>query len=216
MSGTVLVQAMQGLHHMMIGHHQYGQPLSSSTKGDVREDFIKDFLSKALPSHYRFGGGDIVDSTGQKTGEVDIVIENPFTPSFPLTKNDRLYVAEGVAAVIEVKSDIKRDFKDVLKKASEIKLLNRKISVIISSGQVNLQKIPFYAVGYFGFRQLEELKQKMIQSKDIDGIFIVNLPMFFKKDSIWSYGVVSLFDFLFDLNEQITRVLYQHINYYKL
>ena len=35
--------------------------MSSASKGSERESFVDDFLSKAMPTHFRFGSGDTSD-----------------------------------------------------------------------------------------------------------------------------------------------------------
>ena len=52
------------------------------------------------------GTGDATDAGGNRSGQLDVVVEYPFAPSLPLgVGTTRLYLAEGVAAVVEVKSD---------------------------------------------------------------------------------------------------------------
>jgi hypothetical protein len=63
-----------------------------------------------LPPIYRFGTGVITDVGGNLTGQVDIVMEFPLTASFPMPAGkQRLYLAESVAAVIEVKSNLSQE-----------------------------------------------------------------------------------------------------------
>ena len=52
--------------------------------------------AKGLPPIYRFGTGDATDSTGNKSGQLDVVVEYPFSPSLPVvgTGQSRLYLAE--------------------------------------------------------------------------------------------------------------------------
>ncbi len=79
--------------------------MSDSSKGSEREHFIDLFLKEVFPPSYRFGTGDALDSAGNKSGQLDVVVELTFFPSLPaLGGGSRLYLAEGVAAVIEVKS----------------------------------------------------------------------------------------------------------------
>lgn len=91
-----------------MGAHQAGGSMRSASKGNEREAFINAFLSEILPPQFRFGSGDITDQSANRSGQLDIVIEFPFVPSIPIVagKSPRLYLAEGVLAVIEVKSDI--------------------------------------------------------------------------------------------------------------
>ena len=98
-------QRLSGLQTILNGIHQSSVGLSSATIGGERAAFIDQFLSKVLPPIYRFGSGDVTDSSGAKSGQLDVVVEYPFAPSLPTVGSgqSRLYLAESAAAVIEVK-----------------------------------------------------------------------------------------------------------------
>jgi hypothetical protein len=73
--------------------------------GGERETLLDKYLQEVLPPLYRFGRGAITDREGRLSGALDLVMELPFAPNFPIPAADqRLYLAESVAAVIEVKS----------------------------------------------------------------------------------------------------------------
>lgn len=76
---------------------------------------------------YRFGSGDATDRQGNRSGQLDVVVEYPFLPSLPAVGNSkvRLYLAEGVAAVIEVKSDLAGQWSEVESTARQLKPLRR-------------------------------------------------------------------------------------------
>lgn len=106
-----------------------GSDLSSAAKGNEREQFVQTVLNNAFPPHYRFSSGDIVDSYGKKSGQVDIVLEQPRSYSFPLLSGGpRLYLAESVAAVIEVKSDLSNQWNEVIATANKLAEIKRKFS----------------------------------------------------------------------------------------
>ena len=93
-----IVKRLAGIQGQLISAHAGGGELSSATKGNEREQFIDLFLSQVFPPIYRFGTGDIIDSNGNKSGQLDVVIEYPFVPSLPLVGGKpRLYLAEGVS-----------------------------------------------------------------------------------------------------------------------
>jgi hypothetical protein len=107
MPNAHLVERLTAVQDALLALHRGGGPLSSSSKGREREHFIGEFLRKVLPPVHRFGSGDIIDSAGQKSGQADIVVEHPLLPSLPHPGGKvRMYLAESVAAVIEVKSDL--------------------------------------------------------------------------------------------------------------
>ncbi|VVM99823.1 hypothetical protein PS659_03297 [Pseudomonas fluorescens] len=110
---------------MMAGFDGSGE-LSSASKGHERELFVNTFLSQIFPPNYRFGCGDLIDGHTEKSGQVDIVIEYPNFMSFPyLMGGPRLYLAEGVAATIEVKSNLPNQWEEALATAKKVKKLKR-------------------------------------------------------------------------------------------
>jgi hypothetical protein len=82
--------------------------LANASKDYEREIFVQALLKDLFPPQFRLGTGTIIDSKGTPSGQIDIAIELPNVPSFPIPPGvARIYLAEGVAAVIEVKSDLK-------------------------------------------------------------------------------------------------------------
>jgi hypothetical protein len=105
-----------------------GDVMSSATKGTERELFVRSFLAQVFAPMHRFGTGDITDAYQERSGQVDIVVPFPETAlSFPLyPEGPRLFLAEGVAAVIEVKSDVANQWGEVLSTAEHVKKLRRR------------------------------------------------------------------------------------------
>ena len=98
-----------------------GGQMSSASKGAEREIFVKNVLQQVFPPHFRFSSGDIVDSNGNQSGQVDIVLEQPRGYSFPLASvGPRLFLAENVAAVIEVKSNLCNQWDEVVATAEKL------------------------------------------------------------------------------------------------
>ena len=107
MPNTHVSQRLAGIHSQLMAAHQASIPMSNVTKGAERESFISQFLSKVLPPVYRFGTGDATDIDGNRSGQLDVVVEYPFGPTLPAVHGEtRLYLAESIAAVIEVKSSL--------------------------------------------------------------------------------------------------------------
>lgn len=76
---------------------------SSSNKGKTRELFCSDFLSRVLPPKLSIRSGEIWDSFGNKTGQLDIIIIRDDIPALDFG-GKCVYLAESVFGVIEVKS----------------------------------------------------------------------------------------------------------------
>src|SRR5690242_12312013 len=102
--------------------------MSSASKGEERASFIDSFLANVLPPIYRFGSGDCTDTSGHRSGQLDVVVEYPFAPSPPSVAGSsptRLYLAESVAAVIEVKSNIAAQWRQAAETAAKLAPLRR-------------------------------------------------------------------------------------------
>jgi hypothetical protein len=178
-----LLERLAAVQDALLAIHRGGGPMSSSTKGREREHFIHKFLEQVLPPLHRFGAGDITDSAGHRTGQCDIVIEHPLLPSLPqVGGEERLYLAEGVAAVIEVKSDLASQWDDVMKTAGEIKKLARPLrrdfdpSLPLGLGYPDT--IPVFAVGYKGWSQLKTLQERLENQWLVNGILIIDGGLF--------------------------------------
>lgn len=118
---------LNGLHQGLIAGYEAGLGMSSATKGTERELFVKSFLSQVFPPHYRFASGEITDTNGERSGQVDIVVESPFLFSFPAhADGPRLFFAESVAAIIEVKSDLKKQWGQIRKQVEEARKVKRR------------------------------------------------------------------------------------------
>jgi hypothetical protein len=166
-----------------------GIGMTSNDKGTERELFINRFLAEMLPPPYRLGSGEATDREGNITGQLDIVLEFPFLPSIPVfgTSQPRLYLADAVASVIEVKSDLAKEWKDVVKTCSTVKTLKRSpgtyqkatMDGMINSGMppfTSKERIPFVAVGYKGWHS-QGLRQRTMQERlresCVDAILII-------------------------------------------
>jgi hypothetical protein len=174
-----ILQRITGIQTQLIGFHSGGANMSSATKGAEREDFVNKFLAEIMPPPFRFGDGDITDQNGGKSGQVEIVVEYPFLPSLPMIGGkSRLYLAEGVAAVIEVKSNLSSQWEEVDKTARLVKTLERKFGATFSMGTGTPQpRIPFFAVGYMGWDKMDTLSLKL-KNTDIDGILVIEGGLF--------------------------------------
>src|SRR2546423_1122598 len=105
---THLINRLQAIQQSLMAQHAGGHHLPNALIGSERETFLREFLQKVFPAHHRFATGAITDSDNRLSGQVDIAVEYPFLPSFPMPgpSHERLLLAESVAAVVEVKSDL--------------------------------------------------------------------------------------------------------------
>lgn len=120
---------LMGLLSQLWSSYQASAPMSAASKGFERELFVSGLLGQVFPNHYRFASGDVVDRQGQSSGQVDIVLEYPSGFSFPVYPDGpRLFLAESVACIIEVKSDLTSQWDQVLKKESKVADLRRRFT----------------------------------------------------------------------------------------
>lgn len=153
--------------------------LSSASKGRERELFVTDFLKRAFPPIYRLGSGEVTDTGGAKTGQLDVVVESPLYPCLSGVHSDdqpRLYLAEGVAAVIEVKSNLADQWKQVEKTGEKVRSIKREFggSAVLGAGRQPSETMPFFAVGYTGWNSVEAIQKKVHDSKAITGLLILH------------------------------------------
>lgn len=160
MINQYLLQRLTAIQQVLLAHRSGSINLPSAVAGAERETFLREFLEKVFPSHRRFSSGAITDMAGNISGQVDIAIEFGFSPSFPMPNaNQRLLLAESVAAVIEVKSDLSSQWAEVARTTAAVKLLRRDLKAITMVGDsVPSQYIPVIAVGYTGHSTLDGLR----------------------------------------------------------
>lgn len=111
-------------------------------KGDSLENAWIDWLRKYLPNRYSVDKAIIIDSNGNTSHQIDVVIyDNWFTP-FIFSQNGFHYIpAEGVYAVFEVKPDVskesdgKTNIEYAAEKIESVRKLKRTTTSIISVGQ---------------------------------------------------------------------------------
>ncbi|MGV8815961.1 MAG: DUF6602 domain-containing protein [Gelidibacter sp.] len=112
------------------------------SKGDSLENAWIEWLQKYLPNRYSVDKAIIIDSKGNTSHQIDIVIyDNWFTP-FIFSQNGFHYIpAEGVYAVFEVKPDISASSEGInniqyaAEKIESVRKLKRTTTSIISVGQ---------------------------------------------------------------------------------
>lgn len=162
---------LKGIQDVLMSHHRATRLLPHSAKGDEREVLVRELLEKVFPSPYRFGTGAVIDFRGRVSGQLDVIVEWPFFVSFPApVGTSRLYLAESTAFVIEVKSDLRSQWKEVERTARKLRPIVRSWQAHIawSAADTNLkvfgptkERIAFIAVGFTGYETAEKLRKKL-------------------------------------------------------
>lgn len=173
-----IIQRLAGIQQILLGVHQASGAMSNATSGAERAAFIDQFLSQAFPSPFRFGTGDATDVAGQRSGQLDVVVEFPFMPSLPLTASSRLYLAESVAAVVEVKSNASAQWAQATHTATQLAPLRRAFGAQMIMGAPPTPEIPLFVAAYKGWNQLSTVAQKLTATTHIDGILVIDPGIF--------------------------------------
>lgn len=113
-----------------------------SSKGDSLENVWIEWLRKYLPSRYCVDKAMVIDSEGNLSDQLDLVIYDQHHTPFVFTQNGISYIpAEGVYAVFEVKPELKgtvgKDnfFQYAGKKIESVRRLKRTTVDIINAGR---------------------------------------------------------------------------------
>lgn len=104
-----------------------GNNKTPSMVGHAREVSVRERLEQVLPVGIGVGSGFVIDSYGETSKQMDIVLfEKAFCPRFSYSEEATYYPCEGVIAVGEIKSTIgKEELKDIFEKIESAKLLKR-------------------------------------------------------------------------------------------
>lgn len=105
------------------------------SKGDSLENVWIEWLRKYLPSRYCVDKAIVIDSNGELSHQIDLVIyDQQYTP-FVFTQNGIIYIpAEGVYAVFEVKPEINGNIEYAGEKIESVRRLKRTSVDIINAG----------------------------------------------------------------------------------
>lgn len=221
-----LESRFKGMHSALVSYYEAGKFLPSASKGFEREVFVREFLASVLPPSYRFGTGAVIDSYNTSTGQIDIILELPLVPSFPIGPSDvRLYLAEGVGAAIEVKSDIRRSvWPKILDTTKKIKAIQQNPRFQEGKRRYLLDKvtgrIPVMVVGFKGYSSLKSLKERFERtpSDSRPDLVLTVDPLYLVTEDIAEEGASALFSFsvlLTDCCTSVTAILPPYHRYFR-
>lgn len=201
-----LLHKLEGIHHSLMRAHADSANYAPSITGAEREIVNKQLLSLIIPPSYRVGTGTIIDQHKDESGQVDIVIEQPFSLSFPVSSDsNRLYLAPSVCAAFEVKSDLSKQGDEGMEKIKKIKELHR---IPVKAGEhYNYDdiSIPSFLIGFKGpdsEEGIDKIYGKFSDRLIPNGILCIESGIFYgremsSKDWLIASGkAASLFAFL--------------------
>jgi hypothetical protein len=139
---------LENIHSRLMEVHRDTKNFPTSISGAERETVHRELLSLVLPVGHRIGTGCIVDSEGGETDQIDAVIEDVFSLSFPVVGNaHRLYLADSVAMAFEIKSNLGRQGEKALEQCYRIRSLKRSGR---NDGEGYLDPIPTFIIAFQG------------------------------------------------------------------
>lgn len=205
---------------VLLAAAQPSDPASAHAKGLVREAFVQLYLRRVLPVSLRISSGDVIDALGHCTGHCDLVIESRFAPTVPnpVGTDDTLHLSEGVACVIEVKSSLHLQWDEVVKKAEQVRKLERSITGAAVGGQVDYSRVPMYVVAYHGW-QTQQRVRECVDAGTVDGVLVLQPAYFYGKMTqhpsakdwatrhTWEHaGPAALWEFAWALFHEVSSV----------
>ncbi|MBO7571569.1 MAG: Mov34/MPN/PAD-1 family protein [Bacteroidales bacterium] len=108
----------------------------AGSKGDATEQHWIDFLRTYLPDRYKVDKAIIIDSTGNVSWQMDIVIYDGLYTPFIFNQDGFKYVpAESVYAVFEVKQDVKGNLEYAAQHVESVRKLQRTSIDMVNSGK---------------------------------------------------------------------------------
>jgi hypothetical protein len=204
-----LATRLKAIQETLMAQHRGGRGLPNAVIGGERETFLREFLQKVFPAHRRFATGAITDSEHRISGQVDIAIEYGFIPSFPMPgSEERLLLAESVALVLEVKSDLSGQWGQVAETVRRIKPLRRSLNPIMTFGNLPPSSIPCVAIAYTGHTTLEGLKNRIATTPEAerpDAALVIESGCFVGF-GIEASGPLGLYALCLAINDELSRL----------
>ena len=106
------------------------------SKGDATEQRWIDFLRTYLPDRYKVDKAIVIDSAGNVSEQMDIVIYDAIYTPFIFNQDGFMYIpAESVYAVFEVKQDVKGYIDYAAQKVESVRRLKRTSVEMVNSGR---------------------------------------------------------------------------------
>ncbi|MBX8531076.1 hypothetical protein K5D51_02885 [Pseudomonas cichorii] len=171
----------------------------NATAGTVRECLVIDFLTAHLPEMTSVVSGIIVDSSGRRSKQQDIVLMLKSMPRLPFASGHDLIFQEGAVATIEVKTEITPVVLDAI--ALNIESVKALVPSTLESVELGDLTWPhariLSIVLTYGGSALDSIEQKLIDLPDecrpdvyldlTKGILIKNEGFLLSKDGFSSY-----------------------------
>jgi hypothetical protein len=117
-----ITSRIDGAYHRFLANYIESSGVNHSlSKGEIRENPIRDFFESLLPGGFAVTSGEVIDSFGNVSPQSDMVIYRKADGIPVLNQTPTILQVESVMCITEVKSKINgEEYKDCLVKASKI------------------------------------------------------------------------------------------------
>ena len=119
--------------------------------GSAKEHPVKKKLEHILPSGIGVGSGCVIDSYGNTSRQMDVVLyEKNICPAYFINgaPETAYYPCEAVVAVGEIKSSLRsRELEDIFRKIESVKRLKRFSEKLLSERVVSFLSVPYRRYG---------------------------------------------------------------------
>ena len=159
-------------------------------KGSNVEQIIRDFLRVYFPSDNRIGQGEIIDSDGGISSQIDVIMTNEYHPHINELSQPSLYFIEGIACAGEIKSILNsKDIETILSNCLRYKNLNLRLSkgMMIHSNPSDtkrfIEKRPYFLFAFESQVTLDTVFDKITEfnnqncpeiKQQIDAVFLLD------------------------------------------
>lgn len=204
-----VAERVAAIRRQLLAARDAGRLMSAATKGVERETVVDGFLSRVLPPTYRFGTGDATDVAGNRSGQLDVVVEYPFGPSIPSIGNGtvRLYLAETVGVVIEVKSDLAGQWSEVARTASQLSIVSRAPHSGLTWGPGPPSYIPLVVFGFSGWKTIATLRERVESTAGVHAALSLEENLFYWKGRGHITGETALWGLVCFLHEAMASLI---------
>ena len=163
----------------------------SGNKGTNGEYVVRDFLKYYFSSLYQFGNGEVIDSKGNQSGQIDIIITNKYHPFLSDYNKPSIFFIEGVSCCGEVKFQLtSTELTNALNNCRKFKTLEPIIDATITCNATDIEELerfvdkrPYFIFCYESQLTLETVHKKVLEynsqngltlKEQIDGIFLMD------------------------------------------
>jgi len=173
--------------HILLAQCKLPEVMSDNLPGLVRESFVNGFISQHLPPSCTVCNGQIIDSKGQKSGELDTIVLKPIGVRLSLAGSlvTKLVMVETVAFVVEVKTQLSRtSLMDCVSKFQKLSVLYSQTIQVMTVGKWPAAHRPMRCVFATTGQSLKQLIQYLDQdtSKLFDILCILDQGIAIRKE----------------------------------